>query len=310
LRAGPARGPGGGDGRRARRRAGPPGSVLAGYRARPASRTSGALGWILRLTVREARAPPGPASGSGFRVPPSTASHHAGRCAAPRPATSGSRSGSDRLARSLHEVLEGEWWALLGATAPQDDVLRTLAGLCRPRGARWSASKRGLRASGSQSDALLAHRAVRGWETCALAGRATPPASTAGGAIRLEGVAGRIPRGSRRRAPARGRGSGGGRRRAGLLLVEPTRGMDRPSRDASMRRSASSRAAAERGSWPPTRGAGRTRATRVSVRGDGVTVASDPRAACSRSLFPPRCTDLPPPSRGKRSRPPSPVGVP
>ena len=82
-----------------------------------------------------------------------------------------------------------------------------------------------------------------------------------------------------------------------LLLDEPTRGMDAPSRAALERRCASTRRPAARSCSPPTTSSSRRAcATRAVVLGDGEVVADgDARDVLAGSLFAPQVLRVLPP---------------
>ncbi len=292
---------------------GPPGPTLATY---PGAASITELGRVLGwdpppLTVRDARArvrrsavplPGGAQSHAGVPVAPGPPGAAPGEVLVSARDVRVALGGATVLRRVALEVAEGEVVALLGRNgAGKTTLLRALAGLL-PITAGVIDRPGTVAYVPQDPDALLFSPTVRAEveETLRLLGRPGPGGAVDRwlAALRLEDVAGRHPRGL----------SGGERQRVAvaavavgdaalLLLDEPTRGMDRPSRDAL---EAAIRTHADRGgavvlATHDVELAARC-ATRVVVLGDGETVASGPaREVLSGSLFAPQVLRVLPP---------------
>jgi len=282
---------------------GSPGAVLATYEGAPAvTRLGQLLGWTPPpLTVKDARrfAPP------ALRTPPPDAPA-AAREGAGAPLVRGHDLAVDLggvrvLAGVDVTVREGEIVAVLGRNgAGKTTLLRTLAGLQQP--ARGSVSTTGRAAYVPQNPNSLLFAPTTRREighTLRLLGRRDDGAVERWiAALHLEAVADRHPRtlsgGERQRVAIAAVAVGG----AGVLLLdEPTRGMDAPSRTA-LQHAVETHAASGGAVVLATHDielAARC-ATRAIVLGDGDVVADgDARSVLAGSLFAPQVLRVLPP---------------
>ena len=286
-------------------RPGPPHEVLAPYAGAPVVTHLGRhLGWDpLPLTVREARAALS-AAGPADLVPPAQWSAGA---ASPGDVlvTAAGVSGAPGGNRVLHDVdlavREGEIVAVLGRNgAGKTTLLRCLAGALEPSAGRVVASVP-VAYVPQEPDALLFSPTVRRelGETLRLLGRRDPAAIDRWlAALGLAGLAARHPRslstGQRQRVAIAAVAIGGA---PVLLLDEPTRGIDAPSREAleqALLEHAASGGAVVLATHDVELAA--RVATRVLVLGDGEPVAEGPaREVLAGSLFAPQVLRVLPP---------------
>lgn len=285
---------------------GPVGEVLAGYAGAPAvTRLGRLLGWDPPpLTVRQARDlvrthPPGLST----PVVPAAAVPAPGEVLLSASGIQAVRGGRVILRDLDVEVRHGEVVALLGRNGSgKTTLLRTLAGLA-------AASKGELRRPGTVAyvpqdpDALLLGPTARAdvETTCRLLGiRGHAPVERWLAALDLAHLAARHPRdlsaGERQRLAIAAVAVG---EPDVLLLDEPTRGMDAPSRAALERllhdRTSSPSGGAAVLATHDVELAARC-ATRVVVLGDGEVVADGPaRAVLEGSLFAPQVLRVLPP---------------
>ena len=285
--------------------AGPPGAVLASYDgAPPVTRLGRLLGWEpAPLTVKEARRHASP------HLPPPEAANGPTATPARGDVLVEGRAidvdlGGRPVLRSVDiEVGEGEIVALLGRNgAGKTTLLRSLASLqATTRGSIELARDRRAAYVPQDPNSLLFAPTVRREleHTLRLLGRSDDGAVDRWlTALHLEAVAGRHPRslsgGERQRVAIAAVAVGGA---DVLLLDEPTRGMDAPSRTALQH---AARAHADRGgavvlATHDIELAARC-ATRAVVLGDGEIVASgDARTVLAGSLFAPQVLRVLPP---------------